>query len=589
MAPKRSATAAAAAVSARDSKRPRRQSGAPGLQPGAQPAEAASDRRTSADTKRALVASRLQAFDAYHTEVLWAWGADHAGWTLPRADTQRSAILSALSETPGVHMPGGEGDMRKCWRRVMRTGKGATFPTLDAQADRSGSGSDSEANDHEEAARAIPAPSPQNEQILALQRTVAELAARLTTSSPRAPSAPPPAPVHAPPMAVAAVAQATCSLCLTPQLVSDPSHYRCATCGQKPHLGFAHPENAFLRDLHTRTLAASSSSGNSASGQSHTAQTATPSPQPTKRDKEYERLAGEGPQLPDYATAAPVAAADALQTSRLSYAATEYSPASASLLKLVQSGHLMKVGHALPRALAAANSQTDYADAVLIMQNGRMAAADAVSAPPLTSLRDFCSAFFGTIAPALIAQPKALAQWFALARTLVALDDRHDWPTAHAYLEMLLSDRVHRAASIADYDPRMVDSAVRGRGVHASAAAHGSVTHQPAALPGSGGGVTGGGAYAFSREACKDWNTRGCVRGALCQYKHQCAWPGCTASNRNHIAADCPAKPTGWLQPSPRGGSSVMSTRGGRGGRGRHATDARGGAASTTPSLPDRA
>jgi hypothetical protein len=559
----------------------RRQSGAPGLLPGAQPAEAASDKRTTADTKRALVASRLQAFDAYHTEVLWAWGADHDGWTLPRAGMQRSAILSALSETPGVHMPGSAGDMRKCWRRVMRPGKGATFPTLDAQADRSDS--DSDANEPEEAARAIPAPTPQNEQILALQRTVAELAAKLATSSP--PSAPPPAPVHASFIAVAAAMQVTCSLCLAQQLVSDPSHYRCATCGQKPHLGFAHPENAFLRDLHTRTLAASSSSGSSVSGQSHAAQTATPPPQPTKRDKEYERLSAEGPQLPDYATAAPVAAADALQTSRLSYAATEYSPASASLLKLVQSGRLMKVGHALPRALAAANSQTDYADAVLIMQNGRMAAADAVSAPPLTSLRDFCSAFFGTIAPALIAQPKALAQWFALARTLVALDERHDWPTAHAYLEMLLSDRVHRAASIADYDPRMVDSAVRGRGVHASAATHGTVTHQPAALVGSGSGVTGGGAYAFSREACKDWNTRGCVRGALCQYKHQCAWPGCTASNRNHVAADCPAKPAGWLQPSPRGGSSVMSARGGRGGRGRHPADARGGAASVA-SLP---
>lgn len=232
----------------------------------------------------------------------------------------------------------------------------------------------------------------------------------------------------------------------------------------------------------------------------------------------------------------------------------------------------MQVGHALPRALAAANSHTDNADAVFVMRNGTMSAADVVSAPPLGSLRDFCSAFFGTIAPALAAQPKALAQWFALARTLVALDERHDWATAHAYLEMLLTDRVHKAASIAEYDIHILDSAVRRRGIHA----HSAGSHTPAAHPQvAHGGSTNGGIYSFARDVCRDWNLRGCSRPD-CTFKHQCPWPNCMASNKNHVAASCASKPAGWVQPG-RDSSSIISARGGRGGK--RGGPARGGSA----------
>jgi hypothetical protein len=570
MPPKRSAVAAAAANDGRGSKRARRGSIA------FAPDDATSDRRMDADIQRAQIASRLVEFERYHTEALWAWGADHAGWAIPKRGMQRAAVLAALSETPGVQMPTTAAQVKACWRRVMQPKKGAHFPTIAAEEERSISvDEERSSSDDEDQPSPVPA-QPQNSALLAMQRTIERLEASLAAQSARVP-----------PAAAAAsngnTNAAMCSLCLAPQLVADSTNFRCVTCGQKPHLGFAHPENEYLRELHRACSSAGSSASGVSSGQLSQAVAAAAGPQPTKRDKEYERLAAEGPPLPDYTLSASITVAEAQRTSRLSYGAAEYAPTSASLLKLVQSGRLMQVGHALPRTLAAANSHTDNADAVFVMQNGRMSAADVVSAPPLGSLRDFCSAFFGSIAPALMAQPKALAQWFALARTLVALDERHDWATAHAYLEMLLTDRVHKSASIAEYDVHIVDSAVRRRGAHSSGASFHAPTAHPQAV--HGGGMTSGGIYSFARDVCRDWNLRGCSRSG-CTFKHQCPWPNCTASSKNHVAAGCPAKPAGWVPPA-RDGSSVISFRGERGGRrGAHGPTRGGSAIGSAAALP---
>jgi hypothetical protein len=173
-------------------------------------------------------------------------------------------------------------------------------------------------------------------------------------------------------------------------------------------------------------------------------------------------------------------------------------------------------GAGRPRALAAANSHTDNADAVFVVQNGRMSAADVISAPPLGSLRDFCSAFFGTIAPALVAQPKALAQWLALAR------------------------RARRACANPHPSPSTTShSTVRRRGAHLSGAPARTFRRHTRRL--HGGGVTSGGIHSFACDVCRDWNLHGCSRSG-CTFKHQCPWPNCTASNRNHVTAGCPSK-----------------------------------------------
>jgi len=53
------------------------------------------------------------------------------------------------------------------------------------------------------------------------------------------------------------------------------------------------------------------------------------------------------------------------------------------------------------------------------------------------------------------------------------LDARPGWLAAGSYLDMSLTDRVHRDASFADYDRNMIDSATRPSAV---TAAHGLAT-----------------------------------------------------------------------------------------------------------------
>lgn len=515
-----------------------------------------------AQTAAALAASRRVSFDAYHTEVLWAWGQDHEGWSISRdAIGDRERILTALSTAAGVIMPSSEDEMKKCWRRVMRAGTRTKFPLREHEQIL---GEDDELDEDDELEAVGGTVDPRDEELRRLRMALQKqhMSAPIGAGNAAAAAAAAPSPHVA--ASGARTHPATCGLCFTTQLVCDPSIFRCTTCGQLPHLGFAHEQNAYLRTLHTASA-----------GQSNTAQTAAASSTPhlSKREKEFERLAAERPQLRRFASKVPLTVQEALLVSRQGYAAAEYDQTPASLLKLIQSGNLMKVGHALPRTLASANSRLDQADAVFLLQtDGKMTAADSLKAPPLTCLRDFTSALFCTILPALVTQPAATADWHALARTVHELDARWGWSAANAYLDMLLSDRVHRDASFAEYDRNMVDSARHlapasgaAAGVHATQAAGSRGTHSSNPIATWAAGV------------CKDYNLAGCPRSD-CKYRHECPWPECSGSDRRHMASDCTAKPASWR----RGGDtrSVASARGGRGGA--KSRGGRGGGGSST-------
>ena len=525
--------------------------------------------RVDAQTAAALAASRRVSFGAYHTEVLWAWGQDHDGWSIPRdAIGDRERVLTALSTTAGVIMPSSEEEMRKCWRRVMKAGTRAKFPLLEYQHDE-----DELDEEDDEREAGAPAPSStidsRDDVIRALRR---QLEGQRSSAHGNAQPA-----AAATPAALAPsthLQQATCSHCFSAQMVSDPSGYRCSTCGLLPHLPYEHERNAYLRTVHARAAASLGSSASSA-GQSNTTQTAaSPTPHLNKREKEFERLAAERPQLKHFASTAPVSVQDALNMSRESYAGAEYDHTPASLLKLIQSGNLMRVGHALPRTLASANSRTDHADAVFLLQtDGKMTAADSMKPPPLACMRDFTLALFSTILPALVAQPTATADWYALARTVHEMDARHGWPAASAYLDMLLSDRVHRNAPFANYDDRMVSSAMRAHPPASGAAAAQQATG--ARNPAAPAAVNS----TWMDGVCRDYNRSSCHRGAGCSYQHECAWHGCSGADRKHAAFDCPSRPAGFK----RNQGSVASSRGGRGGAaGKPRGGGRGGGAGST-------
>jgi hypothetical protein len=295
-----------------------------------------------------LASSRRDAFEAYHTQVLWAWGADHAGWTVGRASSNdRERILTTLSTAPGVHMPTGAADMEKCWRRMLKPEKTDPFPAgPQAQDGQSHQGAEEEEEESQEDEKATEDADGAGEKLrlLRAEQTIARLSAELAASR----QAQPPASesrvrfIAAP--SAAAPQQAKCTHCKEQQMVDDPSDFRCRRCGLDPNLSFGNDTNVFLRDLQKALLATTALSASTASGQSHTSQTSGPAASPpTKRDREFERLATERPQLQRFALTAAVSAQEALRVSRLSYAATEYAPASVPLLRLVQSGSLMKV------------------------------------------------------------------------------------------------------------------------------------------------------------------------------------------------------------------------------------------------------
>lgn len=564
-------------------KRPKRELPAPAL--AAASRAPPQSERLNVHTKAALAASRREVFDAYHTVVLWAWGSDHAGWAIPRTDIgNRERILATLSSDPGVVMPAGKADMDKCWRRIMQPGKSARFPLREHEQASQREGPESQSEEDESDV----ATDPRDEELRRLREALAASESRQPAAA-NSRSAPAMQPPLSAPGSLAASAGAgaqtqhtTCGLCYAVQVVLDPTNYRCSACGQIPHLGFAHEQNVYWRQ-HAARMAVVPGTASSSGQSSHThASSAASALHGTgaKRDREFERLATERAQLQHFASTAPITVAAALRISRQSYGAGEYTQTPAALLKLVQSGSLMKAGHALPRTLAAANTQTDHADTVIVMQNGRMTAADSVSAPPLQSLRDFCLALTSTILPALTEQPTAVADWLALARTIIELDARHGWAAANAYLEMLLSDRVHRDAPFADYDRNFVDSATRPRNTTSAGPPSGAGQHAHATYSTTSAAGGAAGTASWVKGACRDFNTSECQRGAQhCRFQHECPWPACSGADRKHPAFQCPAKPAGW-RPQPRGGASAAPTRGGRaGGRG-----SKGAGASTVAS-----
>ena len=432
-------------------------------------ANAAGSRRDKTAIAAALTASRRDELDKYATAVLWAWGQDHDGWNIPRTDSgDRETILSRLAGNPSTVMPsdprfkGQPGIVEQTWREHMQPSKGTPFPTRAAELQAQPPEEDEEAcPDASGAELEIDHPStPQKAAGSTESLRIRQLEQQLAASRALASS----------------VQQRACDHCLTAQMTTS-DRFACTTCGLRADLPADHATNTHLREVFKARLSFASNS-DAGSHSSSSGQSTARTPLLAKRDKEFERLAAEGPQLPRFQLTAPIAPADALKIGRQAFAATEFEVPSPSLIKYVQSGRMRKLGYAIPRMLGDANAMTDNADATFVLKDGRMSATDNSTAPPLRSMREFNSAFFRTIGPALTGQPAALADWFALAATLVALDERHDWPTAAAYLDQVLADRVHSERSYADYDPRMVDSAARSHAARSGAGAGGRQPQQ---------------------------------------------------------------------------------------------------------------
>jgi len=347
-----------------------------------------------------------------------------------------------------------------------------------------------------------------------------------------------------------------CTHCLAEAPHATPA-FRCADCGMRSDLPFDAPINAHFRG---------SSSGVSGQSDSGTAAARAPKAALSRRDKELERLAEEGAPYPRFDDTAAVSSAEALEGVRESLWATNYSDPSPSLIKLVRSGKLTKVGFALPTSASQVQTRVDFADAGILFVNGRSEATGNVVAPTVNNWDEFTHALLSVILPALFDRPRALLDWIALARTAREINREHDWPTARRYIDAVLADKVIRRAPFGTYDSRVYDAVTKpGSGAGARASSAGN-THRGAAAAASSAPAERSVPDAHSH-ACRDWNFGRCNRPS-CAMAHECMWIACKATDRAHPGNTCAHKPP----PKPRGTSapsSVASARsGGRGARG---------------------
>lgn len=228
-------------------------------------------------------------------------------------------------------------------------------------------------------------------------------------------------------------ASRVCLVCAGESIGPPSGGWKCGLCGCMGNLAAEHPVNAkFLGTA--APVTPSSSYASSSTGQSSTQ---TPTVKLSRRDAELERLAELHQEHPKFASAEPFSHVDALSVTRQALLASGYEPPSPSLLKLVRLGTLTEVGLAIPRTFAEATSGADKV-ALTADGGGQLTARAAAVSRDVNSFAEFCHALFGTILPALVDKPQALAQWLSLAESVRACTVMEGWAVAGSFLRQSL-------------------------------------------------------------------------------------------------------------------------------------------------------
>lgn len=492
--------------------------------PGADPVpDDAAERRLAADIKKAEEASRRESFvRVASTEGLWAWGKDHAGWTLAR-DSSRDAVIDALMKEGALAVPSMTA-LNKNWRKVCG-GAAREVAPLDADSEDEPHISDDIDGDGHPAGQLARTGGPPS----------SSAAAAAAASSPASAS----------PESLIGPLRG-CTHCGSHQQATTDA-FKCTGCGMNSALTFDHQMNVYLRSLKAPT-APTLSSGSTISGQSTANKI-------SKRDEEFKRLAQDGDPYPLFEDKGPFTSEQAFAMGRNAFLATDYAPVSVWLKALASSGKLTQPGAALPVPLSqVAREREQQGDAMLILRDGRFTQSNALEVAPLKSSSDLMLAFAGVIGPALILQPAALSNWFALlvSTVMVEKDNNNNWLAARKFLHDTLTDSVNRRVPFNAYDTRIIDAVTRW------ARAPAPLAHHHAAA-GGGGALRNSNAPAGQVDArlecCKDWNFGRCTR-AQCNRVHECMWLACTAADKKHPGKDCAQRP-------PRGPAAAVHKGGG--------------------------
>lgn len=346
-----------------------------------------------------------------------------------------------------------------------------------------------------------------------------------------------------------------CQTCLVPRPAAAGGKAWVCVCGLRGDL----PADAAANVVLLRMMPASApvppagwggSPASAAAAGMHTAAD-TAARQTSKLEKEFRHKASLGPPVPAFALpalpdptaeAAVVAVrarcvAAALEQGRKAYGADKFVAPIPDLIALIQSGKLAQLGHALPKLIgdapAADNSWT------VNEQGALTATATGTAAPPLASLSEFFTALHATILPALVNQPAAIAQWCAVARTVLVVNEKFGWECARNYVTVLLYERILTGSDFAAvHHPALFEFSV-SKGLTGSPPASSGAPPRHKDNSGRTSSSQGGNA-GKSSDTCHRYNSAsGCPRPAAeCRFVHACS--KCKATS--HGLKKCPSR-----------------------------------------------
>ena len=256
----------------------------------------------------------------------------------------------------------------------------------------------------------------------------------------------------------------------------------------------------------------------------------------TVREKEYVRLATNGPGFPRFDDRVPCSVALANEVIVGAFRGGEYDPPSAQLQQLIQSGKLINIGDAIPKTITAIITTGDDPDTVASLSfnsdGSQSRLIQAASKPtPLTNMTDYMRAVFATIIPSLIEQPIPLIDWCAMTITMMELDKSHGWNVAQLFMQQQLTKSIRNRAPFGNPNGQILRDILGDHARKSTRAALPTATAKPPAPTSAGYSMRPpppkgrlNTTRAVKSEVCRQWNYNSCSRTtAECRNEHVCS------------------------------------------------------------------
>jgi hypothetical protein len=177
---------------------------------------------------------------------------------------------------------------------------------------------------------------------------------------------------------------------------------------------------------------------------------------------------------------------------------------------------------------------------------------------PLTTERAWNLALCATIFPALVGQPRALMQWFALMRNMHRLTELFHWEGAVKILTKTLKENIHNQQPIYQVPSQTMDDTRNQMRATAAAAGGAAAAKNVVKKEEKGkqhhGKETSGSQTAKVMPFCKQFAQGNCTFGAGCKFQHICARCG-----EAHAMVNCPARSVASVKTEP---PAAAATRG---------------------------